>query len=313
MADHLFRHTEALAEGHSLTKSSANERERSLDSASAHLSRRLELIGFYHANREWADLTRHLEWLVQGFPHLRVWHRSELSLNYWCTPTLFARFRELWLQAIEKNQSNGYICGNAGNFVISRDLELGTSLLKLALDLGPEDSHWSDQIYQWHYHAAVNGLKYYRHAHCVETVSAAEALLKYPEIYLSYALTANALVACATCFFWLNDFKKAGAYAKEHLELIKNQKGSKASRSVLGLLAIRQNKIDEAIALLLSLDKVYEVTPLDLELANELIALGQYDSVLKYLERCEAHGFWTYKPLRRWKRQCSERISFVLV
>ncbi|HEY9754346.1 MAG TPA: hypothetical protein V6C97_04235 [Oculatellaceae cyanobacterium] len=313
MADHLFRHTEALTEGRSLSKSSVNDRERSLNSESASLNRRLELIGFYYANHEWADLTRHLDWVVRSFPHLRVWRRPELSLNYWCTPTVFAGFRELWLQAAEENPSNGYVYGNAGNFLISRDLALGTSLLKQALSLVPEDSHWVDQIYQWHYHAAVNGIKYYRPVHCVETVSAAETLLKYPEIYQSYALTADALVACATCFFWLDDFNKASVYAKEHLKLIKNQKGSKASRSVLGLLAIRQNKIDAAIAFLLDLDKVYEVTTLDLELANKLIALGQYDSVEKYLDLCETHGFWRYKPLRHWKMQCSKRVSFTLV
>lgn len=260
---------------------------------------RLSLIAYHGTNRGSAHQKfDHVFWFIDRHPNHRAWREilsAGIRQNF--PQKLFEQAIERWLCKIKDHPSDSNVIGFAGLFIVERAHELGDELLSNAIELDPCEEFWPWQLAHYRFLYARDALASER---TVRAKAALDAGIAFIDTFgceggrrLS-GLREMGLSLCAKAAYWTDDLAMAKFYATEHLTLMQEWKHvlPKSSRSVLGLIALKEGELDSAREHLLFLKRHSLVDSWDLQLANEFLKLGESKTVLKYLHKCKRFGIW---------------------
>jgi tetratricopeptide (TPR) repeat protein len=269
-------------------------------------SARRDLLAFY-GFRDRGAKARHVLWIIEHHPELSS-HGPELSLDPIMQGSAFQKGKELWLKNVKDQPANTAILGNAAAYFLVYESETAETLLRKAQALEPKNPGWSEQLGEL-YELEAQGES--------GTALAAKAVAEYEKAQTQASppeagnprLSDLAKMALAA-----GQLDKARKYANELLGPgLDYHRGSNAGEAVfhgntvLGRIALREGKIDEAKKYLLEAGKTKGSPVLgsfgpSMTLAKELLEKGESDTVLKYFEECGL--FWKYQPgvekLTKW-------------
>jgi hypothetical protein len=312
------RDIQDLEYGQTLTGEQADQLEELLLSKPLNVRARLNLIGYYRRNRAGNAKARikHILWMIDNCSQRKVWReRILMRLEKDFDSTLFTTARNHWLQQINQFTGDADVLGNAGLFFIERDFETGKRLLSKAMKLQPHEDCWPGELSQFCFYRAGESDNLRRHF-AKEALKTGERFLK---LYGSEggrgtcAVRAHGLALCARCAFWINDLRKAKRYAMQHVNLVSRwREGPKSGHSMLGLVAIQEGQTEQAKTCLLHINAQSRPDDLDLQLANELINVGEFAVVIEYLQRCKQLSIWKHRDLDKWISDLSKKRKIVL-
>jgi hypothetical protein len=298
---------ELLERGRALDGPQAQQLEQRIEENENSLAIRLQLIGHYFQRKPGVlpERFKHVLWLIHHAPEKQVWREIALLGTKEEYPSdLFSLAKQQWLREVECHIHDASTIGNAGIFLIERDFETGDRLLETAAALDESDYFWLQRLAWNRFFRASAAPLQERSALARNALLAGQRFLKVYEIgegRISSPLRESALEHCALAAFWSDELLLAKQYAERHLELIARWSVyPKFSRSLLGLISLRDGDIEGAKEHLLFVKRQSRMDSLDLQLSNELIKMGQVDVVVRYLKKCRKLGQWTQFRLDEW-------------
>jgi hypothetical protein len=220
-------------------------------------------------------------------------------------PELYARTKEEWLSRVEASPDNVDVLDAAAGFFMIRDRALSEQLLERARVLEPNNYRWPEKLAQVHKLNASSG-------------DLNEARLAFVEMERAFALMPEkdrrTPPDLATMAFEAGDFNKARFYAERMLDgRVSNRPSASGdavhkANLVLGRLAIIEGRLPDAVKFLHA-SAAHAGSPAlgsfgpNMQLARQLLELGEREAVLTYLEMCRA--FWKMggDRLDRWARE----------
>ncbi len=165
-----------ILQGSNLTEEQAQDLEKVLVVDPNNFNGRVQVLGYYSRKQYSikAAKEKYIEqifWWIEHQPDYADAIAIYVSAGgRICTPQQFGEARELWYDQLEKYSGNGRIYGNAGAFVIWRDLETGEKLLKQASNLDATNSQWPGWISMFNYFEFSSGIAHYRKYHAERTI-----------------------------------------------------------------------------------------------------------------------------------------------
>jgi hypothetical protein len=225
-------------------------------------------------------------------------------------PEVYARTKAEWLSRVQANPDDVGVLDGAATFFIIRDRPLAEQLLERARTLEPNNHRWPEKLAQVHKLNASSG-------------DLNEARLAFVEMERAFALMPNkdrrTPPDLAMMAFDAGDFGKARFYAERLIDgRIPNppsEFGDAVHKGnlVLGRLAAAEGRIADAVKFLHASAATAGSPALgsfgpNMQLAKQLLELGEREAVLAYLERCRT--FWKLggDRLDRWTREVQAGI-----
>lgn len=310
-------------EGRSLSPEQVAELEKKLRRDPKDLATRLRLIGYYwRGGGEAGPSGEPYGSLVLGL--IREHPRSTLAgEGYGLSRQNFDKGARLWLDLAKANPADPKILGNAGTF-LTRDLLIptywaqGEALLEKAYALEPKNPRWAEKLAMAaepgtlglgvpadaQRKAAAKRLRYLEEAYRL-TDEGLRGSLRLQEQHAFHPLATAAMAAGETA--------KAKRYATDVLKAVtKEEEGLNYgnvihdANLILGRIALREGKVGEATRYLLAAGQTPGSPQLnsfgpDMSLAEELLAKGERQAVIDYLDLCAK--FWKFSEgrLKQWK------------
>jgi tetratricopeptide (TPR) repeat protein len=197
---------------------------------------------------------------------------------------------------VESHPQDPVILGNAAAYFLLFDRATAEDLLKKAQAIEPQNPRWSEQL--GHLYALTAQSQ-------PGTNSAAKALAEFEKAQTQTGAPAPEfykLVDLAKMAFSAGDMEKARTYATELLRQAPSRKGDwnygnaiQHGNIVLGRIALRDGKVDEAKKYLLEAGKTPGSPQLNsfgpnMSLAKDLLEKGETNAVLEYFQQCGK--FW---------------------
>ncbi|MCA0313251.1 MAG: hypothetical protein LCH63_05350 [Candidatus Melainabacteria bacterium] len=254
---------------------------------SQELISRLELLGYYQfqtdANAP-SNWFRHLLGIIENFPNQSGYVASILmNSSGRLSSEQFSQANALW-QKMAQERPEPNVLGNAGAFLIWRDLKEANRLLEQAHLLESDNVRWPSHL------ALFNFMTYKRTADESLKQEAAKMTVKYGEITL--ALGSHTpwldLEHVGECALYLNDFEKAIKCAEDLENLNIHKAHSQTANALRGLVFSRRHQPSLAVAALHKLEEGYGINSMTFKLAQELFNLGEIEAVKEFVRIYEA-------------------------
>jgi hypothetical protein len=280
--------------GELLTNVQVKEIECCVSDGSDALGKHLELFGYYSKkrSRDPEAMKHYLEtvlWLIENCPNNR-WlglHISRSSFDF--PPRQFGNARELWLKQIEKYPGDPIVKGNAGIFIVCRDLELAEKLLVTANEQDGINDWLGFLVSFLYYEFSKKSLHIYRAEYAKKTIE-----LGWRAIKLGSSPSLITLAYMAECGLFLGDQEMALNCARE----LRNEKDPlyhRTASAINGLVEIRRKNVRKATKFLLEIENEIEAQHLVLQLASEIYDGGEGLSVVRWLSHYRGRG-----PKKKW-------------
>ncbi len=287
---------DCTCEGENFTEEQRLACEEQFDN-SHQLEDGLRLLAFYRRKPEFGDKRAAvILWMISNHPDSIVWrHTVPLYLLRDSNVEHISQVKERWLQCAAKEPDNAEVLGNAGVYLQNVDSDFAVPLIKRAAELEPTEKYWCNILSRFYFWKASTSEGDSKKAFAQEVLKFG---LKYIELYGDYDKHGNALREkeirrCMICAYWCDDFSLVKSLAKAHLKITQSWIGKpKVSRSMLGLLAVRTGYIAEAKKHLLYLPRKIFLDEFDLRLADELLKLGEVETVRRYFNKRRALGLF---------------------
>jgi beta-lactamase regulating signal transducer with metallopeptidase domain len=259
---------------------------------------RRDLMAHYRF-RDRSARAKHVLWIIEHHPEFSD-NSSDLWLDVHTEESAYGQGKILWLRNVQEHPTNAKILGNAVAYFSLSDHATAEDLLTKAQALEPQNPVWSERLgQQYKLHAMVRP----------GTDLAAKALAQFEraQTQTTPAIPGSPrLVDLAKMAFDAGDMEKARTYANELLGPGLNWSGGGNAGDaffhgniVLGRIALREGKMDEAKKRLLEAGKTKGSPVLgsfgpNMTLAKELLEKGETNTVLEYFKECEV--FWKMSP-----------------
>jgi beta-lactamase regulating signal transducer with metallopeptidase domain/tetratricopeptide (TPR) repeat protein len=300
-------------QGNSLTEDQVGGLEAQLARNPEKVKVREELLGFYLTHRAGsfqAVRQQHVLWMIEHRPDSTI-QPPFVSMHRVQDGAVYDQAKALWLKQVQDHPKNTAILGNAAAFLLIEDRPGAETLLKEAQAIEPGNARWSEALAQLY---ALN-------AHTGDTASASNAVEQLEKIHNANPrgdythLGDLAMMSLAA-----GDLEKARSYASDIL------KGASANTAnsyyvlnihhanmVLGRIAVREGKLDDAKKYLLDAGKIPGYPSLNtfgpnMALAKDLLEKGDQATVLAYFQECGV--FWTMSggpdKLKQWSAEVSD-------
>jgi uncharacterized protein len=234
----------------------------------------------------------------------------------------FDKGARLWLSLAKANPRDAKILGNAGVFLtgdafnsLNRDQwAQGEALLSEARRLEPGNPRWPEKLGQIaQQEIDINAPPALRRAQATKAMAYLETAYQLTPEPQRRALLYSTCEPMAQVALQAGDTARAKRYATLMLEPANQQKNSwnygntiHHAHTVLGLIALQEGRMEEAKTHLLDSARHRGSPQLNsfgpsIDLASELLARGERETVLQYLDLCAA--FWkdVEGRLPRWK------------
>ncbi len=277
-----------LYAGKNLSRQKVQELEASLVKKPADIDVRLNLIGYYSANSQApADRMRHrghVLWMLENRPEHPATGESSLR-DLPGDPEGNARILTIWQRHLESRPDDVAVLKNAERFFFGKDPAEAERLILRISEEEPDNAHWPAELAQLYRMFGIPG-QYFDNAanRAVDAYGRVLALIRQPAARDSLA---GEMAAAA---FKIGDYEGAAALAKIHLHS-SDQTAVQRANTVLGRVAIRTGDMAGSKQYLLDSSKPeasrdISVTGPTMLLAKELLARGERDAVIQYLENC---------------------------
>jgi beta-lactamase regulating signal transducer with metallopeptidase domain/tetratricopeptide (TPR) repeat protein len=253
------------------------------------------LFNYYTKNR--AARQKHVLWVIEHHPEFAAGGFAPfLAFDPNMDGSTYYTGKTLWLKQVQKNPKNAVILGNAAAYMLIHDDATAEDLLKKAQALEPQNKTYANQLGQLYKIEGMSepgtGPKY-----------AAKALAEFEKGQTpGTAPEFENLDDLAKTAFDAGAIEKARGYATELLRQAPAMKKDwnygnaiQHGNIVLGRIALREGKIDEAKKYLLEAGKTPGSPQMNsfgpnMSLAEELLEKGETGVVLEYFKQCEK--FW---------------------
>jgi tetratricopeptide (TPR) repeat protein len=297
-------------QGGKLSRKQATLLEQKVDADTNDVNSRVSLLGYYHRTSVlswsgflWSVLRRNsihqrrymdlITWFVENRSHS---HESGLPEMY--PPLGFDEsdsktLKELWEKQVEKSPTNLTVLCNAASFFHHIDKVVSEKLLRSAQELDPDSAYIAGRLSQLYMLMAKQ-----RPEQLTEALSQKESQIEKNSRFNPHDLQNLAALAFAT-----NDYEKAElvatrlvAIATEHHDGRSDYgDGIHDGNSILGRIAVRRGDISAAKTFLWKASQSLGSPSLnsfgpDMDLAQDLLEIGERKSVIDYLWAC--HRFW---------------------
>jgi hypothetical protein len=278
---------------------------------------RLILITYYGDKSSPANyLTKlnHITWLIENHPELEENFSSWLFLDP--DDEGFEVVKQLWLKQVEKRGSDSRVLKNAASFFAGKDNEMAEKLLLQGQALEPDNYEWAENLadlYLSNMDDKTAEEKKKATARALEQYEKAIDLTKKQRSQRKDMGRASLLPPAARTAFDAGEMAKAKAYATELLmEFARDKEGYGYGEAmhygniILGRVALKEGNVEKARVHLLVAGQTPGSPTLntfgpDLELAIELLAKGEKETVVQYLHLCA--NFWEgeRERLNKWE------------
>ncbi len=293
--------TDFFLEGRKLTPAQAAELEQAIaQGAPDALALRQKLLGYYFGN-ESAKRNALVLWFIENEPEAEAAGQAECWADPIRNPEFYRTASAAWEAQISRQPRNLAILGNAAGFYIIHKRNRARELLEKAYALEPKNPDWPDRLANLHqlesrpspFQTPAYRKEQSRIAlrYRIETLSVANAEMRF------YKLGDAALLSLRA-----GEPTAASAYAQELLDTApryrKNWNYGNAiyeGHSILGEVALDEGNLPLALEHLRESAKTPGSPHLnhggpDLTLANRLLAQGEREAVLAFLD--EISRFW---------------------
>lgn len=305
---------QAEMEGSELTDAQVHALEQNLamnpDDAKAHA----QLLGYYfmHQYSSRDAVKGHREqalWMIQNNTASEFCATPYCEIDAEIDPEGYAKGRDLWLKAVQRNQKSAIVLSNAANYVMMQDRAQAQSLLVRAANADPDNPKWPRKMAE----LRLNNLPTSRPAD-----RAHEASLALDDLEKALHLTSGReekfylLDELANTAFSAGELDKASAYADRVLmeasQLPHNWNYGNAiymGNMILGEVALSRGSVASAKRYLLASAKTPGSPQLNsygpnTTLARDLLAKGERDAVLQYFELCGKFWRMGASKLKEW-------------
>jgi tetratricopeptide (TPR) repeat protein len=281
------------------------------------LSLRTELLGYYFQNYFISPETReararHIFWIITNRPDAMIAGLPEASFDPHFNLNAYSKAKQLWQEQVAKHPTNADVLGNAADFLLFGNDNTAKELLRRAAVLEPNNPrrldslgffcvlHLQDSEGDAHVKMAQEALGYYE-----------KALILSHGVDISRTILSSAAEAA----FEAGDYAKAQTFAIRMLSAgaHRNRKGCgdelHHGNIMLGRLALHVGDVAQAKAYLLKAGEVPTSAVLssfgpNMELAKELLDIGEEQTVLKYFDLCAK--FWKSNQLTEWRSEVEQ-------
>ena len=316
-----------VGEGRFLTPQAAAKQENILAAHPNDYAAHILLLGYYNRKQfglphaQAAPYEQQVFWFIRTHPESVLCGQPYAWLLKRQNPEGFEQGKALWLEQVAAHPHNTTILGKAADFCNLSDDPTVERLLKQAQALKPKNPEWPRRLGELYaLQSQPPGWK--------EPALSAEQKQALAQAALAEYETASRLAAnppmagsfskeCAVMAYAAGDYDKAQGYANNLLDVGQKFAGS-ASKDyfhqgdeathygnlVLGRLALHNGDQASAEAHLLAMGRISGSSSLDsfgpnMSLAQDLLAVGQRDSVLTYFDECAK--FWKNPKLAAWR------------
>ena len=281
-----------------LTDAQCRELEKTMASTPGDVPARARLIGYYFTHPSPMRFP-HVLWMIEHEPASRLAGSGLCSIMKIIEPENYAAGAKLWSAHLAADTVPPKILLNAADFFMISDKEACERILRRGLAAFPSDADFPDKL---------------AHLYRLQKPTMDAQALEMYEKALSLAPDGKArfylLCDVAKTAIDAAELHKAKDYANELLTLAgriddwNTGNAVFAGNMVLGQIAVREEDLDAACALLLKAGRTKGSPQLDsfgpnMSLAKELFERGRTHAVLEFLDLCSE--FWKRPELSVWK------------
>jgi hypothetical protein len=263
------------------------------------------LLGYFfgrqfHFESERAICQQHILWVITNAPGSELAGCPLCELDSRLDGDRYTEARDLWLRHVAANPTNVAVLGNAANFLMLEDKELGERLLRTCQALEPDEPYWAEQL----------GHLYQRESPYASSEEAQRELgakaLAELELARRQAIDEqerfHLCKEVARAAFTAGVYDLARRYAEEMVNgSTRPEFADLAGEAIhhgniiLGLLALRAGDVEGAKRQLIQAGKTPGSAPLmsfgpNMLLARDLLQRREKEAVLEYLRLCSL--FW---------------------
>ncbi|MCU0720132.1 MAG: protein kinase [Pirellula sp.] len=295
--------------GNRLTEEQVKALQVKIDSDPNDIESRLILMGYYYGKSILDPQFREphgklVLWLIQNYPASDVAGTPYASFHAIVNPEGFVSGKNLWMEIIKHHGSNTKVLLNAANYFLLQDKAIAEELLKKAEALEPESSLISKRLAHLY---KLAGASQQSKAKSEESALKAKAQLEATLASSAEgAGKSRLLIDLSKVELQLGNLARATEIAKSMLEKYSDADSIHAAHQILGRIALREDRIEEAQQHLLDSARIKGSPVLmsfgpSMILAKELLEKDRKDAVLEYFELCGQ--FWTMggKRLKDWR------------
>jgi hypothetical protein len=255
------------------------------------LESRERLLTHYFTERDdtvRAVRARHVLWVIANAPEAEIAGRPEAGFHKGIETERYAEARGLWLRQVEANPRNAKVLANAARFLLLDDRVEAEGLFKRGAEMEPGNFRWNEELAHLYELEA-------RRPNTTDRSAASKALEQYEAALAAGSPRSGVLANAAQCALWTGADAKAAAYASELLARAEDAKGRPdgdaihEGHRILGHVALDAGDIEAAKRHLLESAKTPGSPVLnsfgpELTLAKDLLAKGERQAVIQYLE-----------------------------
>ncbi len=274
-----------------LSPSEVEEFEKKLVDNPNDLESRERLLIHYSTERgdeARAVRARHVLWVIANAPEAEIAGRPEAGFDKRMEPESYAEARALWLRQVDSNPRNAKMLAHAAGFLLLDDRSEAEVLFKRGAEMEPRNPRWNVQLAHLYELQA-------RRPDTTDPEAAKKALEQFEAALRTGIPRSYVLADAAQCALWAGDDTKAAAYASELLAGARDPTGRADGNAIhdghriLGHVALNAGDIEGAKLHLLESAKTPGSPVLnsfgpELTLAKDLLAKGERQAVIQYLE-----------------------------
>ncbi len=290
-------------------KPSLADLEKQVAAAPNDVALRARILDAYFLERSpeaRAARARHVLWVIANAPESKVADTPHCQLFPYSEPEAYQEGKDLWLAHVEKEPVSLDVIWNAAQYLFIHDKERAAELLKRGMQLEPLEPRWKEQLAHLLTLGGSEGSEPARDALALRESALVDTRDEIGRFYALQELAETALQA--------GEDGKARAYAEELLSLsqglpsYQNGGGTHEGNRVMGHLALRSGDIEGAKEFLLKAGATAGSPVLnsfgpELSLARDLLAKGERETVIQYLERCRRFWKGTGEQISEWVAQ----------
>lgn len=296
------------SQGSWLNAEKAAALQAKIDSDPDDIESRLILMGYYFGKsirnpRLREPHSKLVLWLIENYPASDVAGSPFASFYAGNNPEGYVSGKNLWMDVIKNHGSNTTILLNAANYFLIQDKDIAEEFLKKAEALEPQNPEISKRLARLYKLAGSSQLS---NEKSEEAAQKAKAQLEATLASSAEGAGKSRLLRdLSKEELQLGHLARATEIAKTLLEKYRDADSIHAAHQILGRIALREDRLDEAEQHLLDSARVKGSPALmsfgpSMILAKELLEKNRKQTVLEYFELCGK--FWTMggKRLKDW-------------
>ena len=278
--------------------------EKRLRADPSNMDVRVQLFAYYnkyegnrlkHKNAE-ERLSELVLWLVENKPRLTGSMGHRLTSTGRCfKPKIFAMIREAWLQQVSTTPKDATVLGNAASFIGWNDFETASNLFEQAYALEPTAGWFG--IFVIHLNSQLWKMPFLYKDEIRERII---------DVGVRSLTTEPGGAPPATCEIVSDAALDLERYelVRWCAEILRNWDVSaleQMANAYLGLVALRENRRDLALQLMLETKRGYQPQEVVFRLARELFGLGERESIVQLVRSFK--GRINTSARKRWLDQ----------